>query len=176
HTVLPITLPETATQSCHLQHLVLFVAPGMRAAGRKAISALVFASSASIEDTSAPLRYPVMPSAWPASPRCLMNAAVGPRKVSAHGRVFHNTAIAVAVLLSCTPLAWAQNPPDKDKGSAAAPAAAASKKPATPGAAGSAAKAPTSEKAQASYSLGVSMGDQLHHLGLSADSISTERL
>ncbi len=105
-----------------------------------------------------------------------MNAAVGPRKVSAHGRVFHNTAIAVAVLLSCTPLAWAQNPPDKDKGSAAAPAAAASKKPATPGAAGSAAKAPTSEKAQASYSLGVSMGDQLHHLGLSADSISTERL
>src|SRR3569833_3042065 len=27
--------------------------------------------------------------ARPASPRCLMNAAVGPRKVIAHGRVFH---------------------------------------------------------------------------------------
>lgn len=37
-------------------------------------------------------------------------------------------------------------------------------------------KAPTNAKAQASYSLGVSMGDQLHHLGLSPDSIATERL
>ena len=37
-------------------------------------------------------------------------------------------------------------------------------------------KAPTNAKAQASYSLGVSMGDQLHHLGLTADSIATERL
>ena len=37
-------------------------------------------------------------------------------------------------------------------------------------------KAPTNAKAQASYSLGVSMGDQLHHLGLTGDSIATERL
>jgi FKBP-type peptidyl-prolyl cis-trans isomerase FklB len=37
-------------------------------------------------------------------------------------------------------------------------------------------KAPANVKAQASYSLGVSMGDQLHHLGLTADSIATERL
>ena len=37
-------------------------------------------------------------------------------------------------------------------------------------------KAPTNSKAQASYSIGVSMGDQLHHLGLTSDSIQTERL
>ncbi len=37
-------------------------------------------------------------------------------------------------------------------------------------------KAPTNAKAQASYSLGVSMGDQLHHLGLTSESIATERL
>ena len=37
-------------------------------------------------------------------------------------------------------------------------------------------KAPTNAKAQASYSLGVSMGDQLHHLGLTGDSIAPERL
>jgi FKBP-type peptidyl-prolyl cis-trans isomerase len=37
-------------------------------------------------------------------------------------------------------------------------------------------KTPTNAKAQASYSLGVSMGDQLHHLGLTGDSIATERL
>jgi FKBP-type peptidyl-prolyl cis-trans isomerase len=122
-----------------------------------------------------------------------MNAAVGPRKVSARERSFHNTAIAVAVLLSCAPLAWSQNPSsDKTSGSTQAAdsakastskqdaggSAAAPKKPAgaeTHGAAAGA-KAPVSEKSQASYSLGVSMGDQLHHLGLTADSISTERL
>ncbi len=107
-----------------------------------------------------------------------MNAAVGPRKVSAPERKFHNTAIAVAALLSCASFAWAQNPPDKPAGSAAAPAAAASKKSAKPAAPGEAAneKAPVADKGQASYSLGISMGDQLHHLGLTADSISTERL
>jgi len=106
-----------------------------------------------------------------------MNAAVGPRKVIAQERFFHNTAIAVAALLSCAPLAWSQTPADKATTSTAAPAAAQPKKPAkaAPGGA-SDVKTPTNAKAQASYSLGVSMGDQLHHLGLTGDSIATERL
>jgi FKBP-type peptidyl-prolyl cis-trans isomerase len=37
-------------------------------------------------------------------------------------------------------------------------------------------KGPTNAKAQASYSLGVSMGEQLHRAGLTADSVATERL
>jgi FKBP-type peptidyl-prolyl cis-trans isomerase len=111
-----------------------------------------------------------------------MNAAVGPRKVCAPARVFHNTAIAVAALLSCT-AAWSQSPP-ADKAATppaatqpkkAAAAASAAGSPTTPGGAAKV-KAPTNAKAQASYSLGVSMGDQLHHLGLTADSIATERL
>jgi FKBP-type peptidyl-prolyl cis-trans isomerase len=108
-----------------------------------------------------------------------MNAAVGPRKVIAQERFFHNTAIAVAMLLGCAPSAWSQTPADKATTSTAAPAAAQPKKPAAAAAAPGGAsdvKAPTNAKAQASYSLGVSMGDQLHHLGLSADSIATERL
>jgi FKBP-type peptidyl-prolyl cis-trans isomerase len=108
-----------------------------------------------------------------------MNAAVGPRKVIAQERFFHNTAIAVVALLGCAPLAWSQTPADKATTSAAAPAAAQPKKPAAPAAAPGGAsdvKAPTNAKAQASYSLGVSMGDQLHHLGLTGDSIATERL
>jgi FKBP-type peptidyl-prolyl cis-trans isomerase len=105
-----------------------------------------------------------------------MNSAVGPRKVAAQERYFHNTAIAIAALLSCAPLAWSQTP--SDKAAATAPAAAQPKKPAAAAATGGASdvKAPTNAKAQASYSLGVSMGDQLHHLGLTGDSIATERL
>jgi FKBP-type peptidyl-prolyl cis-trans isomerase len=107
-----------------------------------------------------------------------MNAVVGPRKVIAQERVFHNTAIAVVALLSCAPLAWSQTPADKATTSTAAPAAAQPKKPAKAAAPGGASdvKTPTNAKAQASYSLGVSMGDQLHHLGLTGDSIATERL
>jgi len=110
-----------------------------------------------------------------------MNSAVGPRKVIAQERFFHNTAIAVVALLGCAPLAWSQTTP-ADKASqpkATAPAAAQPKNAAAPAAAPGGAsdvKAPTNAKAQASYSLGVSMGDQLHHLGLTADSIATERL
>jgi len=108
-----------------------------------------------------------------------MNAVVGPRKVNAQERFFHNTAIAVVALLGCASSAWSQTPADKATTSTAtAPAAAQPKKPAAAAAPGGASdvKAPTNAKAQASYSLGVSMGDQLHHLGLSADSIATERL
>ncbi len=101
-----------------------------------------------------------------------------PRKVIARERCFHNTAIAVAALLSCAPFAWSQTPADKATTSTAAPAAAQPKKPAKAPAPGGASdvKTPTNAKAQASYSLGVSMGDQLHHLGLTGDSIATERL
>ena len=114
-----------------------------------------------------------------------MNAAVGPRKVIAQERFFHNTAIAVAMLLGCAPSAWSQAPADqasqpaKAPTSTAAPSAAQPKKPAAAAAAPGGAsdvKAPTNAKAQASYSIGVSMGDQLHHLGLTSDSIQTERL
>jgi FKBP-type peptidyl-prolyl cis-trans isomerase FklB len=113
-----------------------------------------------------------------------MNAAVGPRKVIAQERFFHNTAIAVAVLLGCAPSAWSQTPADKASQpakaatSTAAPAAQPKKAAAPAAAPGGASdvKAPTNSKAQASYSIGVSMGDQLHHLGLSSDSIVTERL
>lgn len=105
-----------------------------------------------------------------------MNSAVGPRNTSVKRR-FHNTAIAVAALLGCAPLAWSQTSAEKAPASTAA-AAAGPKKPASAGATGGASdvKAPTNAKAQASYSLGVSMGDQLHHLGLNGDSIATERL
>jgi FKBP-type peptidyl-prolyl cis-trans isomerase FklB len=107
-----------------------------------------------------------------------MNAAVGPGKMSAPERFFQNTAIAAVALLSCAPLAWSQTPADKATTSTAAPAAAQPKKPAKAAAPGGASdvKTPTNAKAQASYSLGVSMGDQLHHLGLTGDSIATERL
>jgi FKBP-type peptidyl-prolyl cis-trans isomerase FklB len=113
-----------------------------------------------------------------------MNAAVGPRKVIAQERFFHNTAIAVAVLLGCAPSAWSQTPADKASQpakaatSTAAPAAQPKKAAAPAAAPGGASdvKAPTNSKAQASYSIGVSMGDQLHQLGLSSDSIVTERL
>src|SRR5690348_11878717 len=105
-----------------------------------------------------------------------MNAAVGSRKLPAQERCLHNTVIAVLALLGCAPLAWSQNTPDTSAKSPAAPAAAHSKKSASAGATGGASdvKAPVNEKSQASYSLGVSMGDQLHHLGLTADSIATE--
>jgi FKBP-type peptidyl-prolyl cis-trans isomerase len=113
-----------------------------------------------------------------------MRSAVGPGKLFAPARSFNNTAIAVAVLLSCAPCAWSQSPP-ADK-AATAPAATQPKKAAAPASTtggaktttGGAAqvKAPINAKAQASYSLGVSMGDQLHHLGLTSDSIATERL
>jgi FKBP-type peptidyl-prolyl cis-trans isomerase len=81
---------------------------------------------------------------------------------------------AVAVLLSGAPLAWSQNPADKPADTAAAPA----KKPAQPAAPKGTAdnKAGTSAKAKASYSLGVSMGDQLHHMGLASDAVSAEQI
>ena len=105
-----------------------------------------------------------------------MNAAVG-AKPFARERYLHNTIIAVVALLGCVPCAWSQKPADTTTGSTAAPAAQP-KKSAKAAATGGASevKAPTNAKAQASYSIGVSMGDQLHHMGLTGDSIAPERL
>lgn len=95
-----------------------------------------------------------------------MNAAVGRRKA----------AYAVAALLACAAVAWAQDTPQNK---AAAPSAAtpSAQSPAHhKGEAGTAMKAPTNSKAQASYSLGLSMGTQLHEAGLNTDTVATERL
>ena len=107
-----------------------------------------------------------------------MNSAVGPRKVSAPERLFHNTAIAVAALLSCAPLAWSQTPPDKTTSATAAPGAASPKKPAKAAATGGASdvKTPTNAKAQASYSLGVSMGEQLRGSGVTSELVNPEQI
>jgi FKBP-type peptidyl-prolyl cis-trans isomerase len=85
--------------------------------------------------------------------------------------------IAVAALLTCAPLAWSQNPTDKPAG-AATGAAAQPAKPAKAAAPKGTAdtKTGTSAKAKASYSLGVSMGDQLHHMGLASDAVSAEQI
>jgi FKBP-type peptidyl-prolyl cis-trans isomerase len=83
--------------------------------------------------------------------------------------------IAVAALLACAPLAWSQNSSDKPA-DAASGAAAQAKKPAKAAAGTGAAAAATSEKSKASYSLGVSMGDQLHHMGMTPDAVSPEQI
>jgi len=76
----------------------------------------------------------------------------------------------------------AQNAPSAGKTDvpAASTAAPEHAKPATaksPSKEGSASvKTPGSPKTQGSYSLGVSMGDQLHHVGLTNESVSVERV
>jgi FKBP-type peptidyl-prolyl cis-trans isomerase len=159
HTMLALTLAKAARQAFNADH-----------------AEKTEASGALISETVARCGVRHALFAWPASPRCLMNAAVGPRKVSAQERSFHNTAIAIA-LLSCASIAWSQSPPDKATSSTAAPAAAQPKKPASAATGGASdVKAPTNAKAQASYSIGVYMGDQLHHMGVTGDAIATERL
>lgn len=90
-------------------------------------------------------------------------------------------AAAAGALLAGTLLAQAPQP----SSGAATPAAgetATKKAPAAQGAAktapgsSGAAKAPASEKSSVSYSLGVSMGEQLHGAGVSAEAVSSERL
>jgi FKBP-type peptidyl-prolyl cis-trans isomerase len=73
-----------------------------------------------------------------------------------------------AALLASTWLVQAQQPA---AGAAPAPAAATPKKPAA-----AATDAAASEKNAASYSLGVSMGDQLRSNGIPADAVNTQRL
>ncbi len=91
-------------------------------------------------------------------------------------------AAAAGALLAGTLLAQAPQP----SSGASAPSAgetAAKKAPAAQGAAkttpagsSGAAKGPPSEKSSVSYSLGVSMGEQLHGAGVSAEAVSSERL
>jgi FKBP-type peptidyl-prolyl cis-trans isomerase len=111
-----------------------------------------------------------------------MNCAVGSHKDGSplqRSRPFLAVnGLAVAVLLTGATLAQAQNAagagakPDAPAASSAAPADA---KKAAKGAA-AAEKAPASPKSQGSYSLGVSMGEQLHRAGLNNDSISVDRV
>jgi FKBP-type peptidyl-prolyl cis-trans isomerase len=89
--------------------------------------------------------------------------------VPRRGRTVFIANIAAALLAGAL-LAQAQEPP---AGSSAAPAAGAAKKaPAKSGAAAG----PTNPKSNVSYSLGVSMGEQLRGAGVTADAVSSERL
>jgi FKBP-type peptidyl-prolyl cis-trans isomerase FklB len=125
-----------------------------------------------------------------------MNAAVGLRNAMSpvercHGQLPTLTAIAAAVFLASA--AQAQSPPSPgtaakpaaappataQAGSAAAPEgkkAAGAKAPSKEGSANMKTPAPANSKSQGSYSLGVSMGDQLHRAGLTSDSVAVERV
>src|SRR5579872_4462455 len=117
-----------------------------------------------------------------------MNCVVGPRMAPMAAKTARVALLATATFtIAWATTAWGQTPPpDKPAGGAAAasaPAASATppatakksaKAPATGGK--SDMKAPTNPKAQGSYSIGLSMGEQLHRLGLTNDSIATERL
>jgi len=79
-----------------------------------------------------------------------------------------------AALLAGALLAQAQQPPAGSAATppAAAPAAPAKKAPAKSGAT----EAATGQKSNASYSLGVSMGEQLRGAGVTSEAVSSERL
>jgi FKBP-type peptidyl-prolyl cis-trans isomerase FklB len=90
----------------------------------------------------------------------------------------------IAALLALTPLAYAQQPPAPASAPAPAPAtapvpasapAAAKKAPTSPAAAGAQASA-AGEKNAVSYSVGVSMGEQLRSSGVTPADLNTERL
>ena len=92
--------------------------------------------------------------------------------------------LAAAVLFAGVTLAQTPNGPSpgtaakaQAPGSATAPAAGAKADAKAPSKEGSAAKAaPANPKNSGSYSLGVSMGEQLHRAGMDAESVSVERL
>jgi FKBP-type peptidyl-prolyl cis-trans isomerase FklB len=112
-----------------------------------------------------------------------MNSAVvsheARSRLGRRGRKFPTVnGIAVAVLLTGATLAQAQNGPPAGAPASSTAAPAGAKKPAaTPAKEGSAtAKSPANPKAQGSYALGVSMGEQLHQAGLTNDSVAVERL
>ncbi len=82
--------------------------------------------------------------------------------------------LGTAAVLAMATLAQAQQPPS---GAAPAPAAAAAKKPAASGAPQAGGdSAAASEKNAVSYSVGVSMGDQLRSAGIAADALNSQRL
>jgi len=86
---------------------------------------------------------------------------------------------AVALLATALALAGWGSVRAADQDPAAKPAqGAATKKPAAPAAAGGAdaSKAPANPKSAASYSIGLSMGEQLHRLGLGTDAVAVDRI
>jgi FKBP-type peptidyl-prolyl cis-trans isomerase len=112
-----------------------------------------------------------------------MNCAVGSRKDGSpmqRSRPFLAVnGFAVAVLLTGATLAQAQNAAGagaKADAPATSTAAPADAKKGAKGAPAAAAKTPASPKGQGSYSLGVSMGEQLHRAGLTAESVSVEKV
>ena len=117
-----------------------------------------------------------------------MNAAVGSNKGSPMERPSRKFRVvgglAAAVLFAGVTLAQTPNGPSpgtaakaQAPGSATAPAAGAKADAKAPSKEGSAAKAtPANPKNSGSYSLGVSMGEQLHRAGMDAESVSVERL
>ena len=111
-----------------------------------------------------------------------MNFAVGPRgnRLPAQARrprsATVNAIFAAAVAVALVAAATAAQ--GQDTGSASKPAAT---KPAAAPAAKTkgdttAMKAPANAKAQTSYSIGVSMGQQLHNAGITSDMVALERL
>ncbi len=106
-----------------------------------------------------------------------MNVAVGQRRkqVRRHGSIMVGAMLATALIAGATQTR-AQGP---GAAGAAKPAAGAAGAPSAangPAKGDSAMKPPANAKSQASYSIGVSMGEQLHATGLTPDTIAFERL
>jgi len=116
-----------------------------------------------------------------------MNSAVGSRENLAPMERRHRhfvtpaglavSGLAVAALLASATLSAAQNTAGTTATAPTAGAAPAAKKPAAKAAAkGAEAKAPASPKSQGSYSLGVSMGEQLRRAGLTPETVAIDRI
>jgi len=93
---------------------------------------------------------------------------------SAQLRRHGSTPFAAALLATAVALAGWGSVRAADQAPAAKPAQGATKKPAAPAAAGGADAA--NPKSAASYSVGVSMGEQLHRFGIGADAVSMDRI
>lgn len=106
-----------------------------------------------------------------------MNVAVGQQRTAltpASRRVGPMVgAVLAGALLAGVPQTRAQEPGAKTASAPQAQGAPAAKKATAPAKAGAAA---TDARSQASYSIGVSMGEQLHATGLTPETISLERL
>jgi FKBP-type peptidyl-prolyl cis-trans isomerase len=91
----------------------------------------------------------------------------------------HGSRVSAALLATAVALAgWGSVQAADQAPAAKATPGTAAKKPAAPAAAGGAdaAKTPANPKTAASYSIGLSMGEQLHRFGLGAEAISMDRI
>lgn len=91
----------------------------------------------------------------------------------------HGSRVSAALLATAVGLAgWGSVQAADQAPAAKATPGTAAKKPAAPAAAGGAdaAKTPANPKTAASYSIGLSMGEQLHRFGLGAEAISMDRI